>query len=574
MSKGKRVLLVLLIFALALSLAGCTASNQTEMPDLDSILAVPKDEFDTFDWPDSEIAKLLPTPKSNYGKVEWEASYGFVIYVGETSKADYKEYVKSCKEHGFTLDVNSGDEYYYANNAEGYHLHLTYEGEDTMFVRIDDPDENSTVPGDKDGQSSENQEPNATDTHSTAPSEDKPGEDTPPEGSDQPELPAADDDTKPTEPQHQDEPTTPEHPPENSTFEIHFIDVGQADAALVLCDGEAMLVDGGNAEDSNLIYAYLKKLSLNHLKYIVCTHPHEDHVGGLAGALNYATVEHALCSVTSYDTQAFKNFVKYLNKQNVYIEIPDAGDKFTLGSAEVQVLGPVSESDEPNNMSIVLRIVYGETSFLFTGDAEREEEQDILNAGYSLESTVLKVGHHGSANSTTYPFLREIMPEYAVISVGSGNSYGHPTEEALSRLRDADVTVLRTDMQGDIICKSDGNKVSFTVERNADADTLAPAGPNSTQQEPPQETIPPETEPPETTPPETTPPETTPPTKPEQTTPAPSGTQYVLNTNTHKFHYPSCSSVKQMSEKNKWYYTGTRDEVIAMGYEPCKRCHP
>ena len=346
---------------------------------------------------------------------------------------------------------------------------------------------------------------------------------------------------------------------EGSSFEIHYIDVGQADAALVLCDGQAMLIDGGNAEDSNLIYAYLKKLSLDHLQYIVCTHAHEDHVGGLAGALNYATVDVAFSPVTSYDSRAFGNFVTYLDKQGVSITIPKAGDSFSLGSATVSILGPINSSDDPNNTSIVLRIVYGDTSFLFTGDAEREEEQDILNAGYTLDSTVLKVGHHGSETSTSYVFLREIMPEYAVISVGTGNSYGHPTDAVLSRLRDADVKVYRTDLQGDVICTSDGKTVSFTVARNADADTLASVGPNSTQSGGNTGTTQPE--------------QTVTPSQ-EEPTNAPVGTDYILNTNTHKFHYPGCSSVKQMAEKNKQSFTGTRDEVIAMGYDPCGRCHP
>ncbi len=353
----------------------------------------------------------------------------------------------------------------------------------------------------------------------------------------------------------QDEPERPD----GSGFEVHYIDVGQADSALVLCDGEAMLIDGGNVEDSSLIYTCLKNLSLDHLKYVVCTHAHEDHVGGLAGALNYAMADAALCPVTSYDSEAFDHFLSCLDEQGVSITVPKAGDHFSLGSASVEVLGPVNtEEEEPNNTSIVLRIVYGGTSFLFTGDAEREEEQEILGTGRTLASTVLKVGHHGSENSTTYPFLREIMPEYAVISVGAGNSYGHPAEETLSRLRDADVKVYRTDLQGDVVCTSDGSTVSFSVERNADADTLGGIGENSLSRSGGADPSVPSSDP----------------VRPDGDGGAPEGTEYVLNTNTHKFHYPTCASVGKMKESNRSYFTGTREEVIAMGYEPCGNCKP
>lgn len=332
----------------------------------------------------------------------------------------------------------------------------------------------------------------------------------------------------------------------SSTFEIHFIDVGQADASLVLCDGEAMLIDGGNVEDSNLIYSHLKSNGISHLNYVIATHAHEDHVGGLSGALNYATVDTVYCPVKSYSSDAFKSFVKNVEKRNAEITVPEVNSSFLLGSAEVKILA-CNSTDDTNNSSIVLRITYGETSFLFTADAEREAEEIILEQGFDLSATVLKVGHHGSETSTTYPFLREIMPEYAVISVGKNNSYGHPAEEALSRLRDADVKVFRTDLQGDIICISDGKTVSFTVDRNADADTLDGIGKET---ETPTVTVNPSTE--------------------VESAIA----DYIGNKKTEKFHYPNCSSVKKMNESNKYYFTGTREEIIAEGYEPCGNCNP
>ena len=287
----------------------------------------------------------------------------------------------------------------------------------------------------------------------------------------------------PTQPSTPDTPpvTPPDETPDESSFAVHFIDVGQADAALVLCDGKAMLIDGGNAADSNLIYTYLKKHNITHLDYIIGTHAHEDHIGGIPGALQFATVDVVYCPSTSYTTKAFNNFVSAVQKQNVSITVPTVGTTFNLGSATCTILAVNTDRKDLNNSSIVMRIVYGETSFLFTGDAEREVEQTLLNKGVALKSDVLKVGHHGSASSTTYQWLREIMPQYAVISVGTGNSYGHPTDDVLSRLRDAEVTTFRTDKQGDILCVSDGKTVTFTPSRNADIDVFAKIGPNSTQ---------------------------------------------------------------------------------------------
>lgn len=318
-------------------------------------------------------------------------------------------------------------------------------------------------------------------------------------------------------------------PTASSRFEVHFIDVGQADATLVLCDDQAMLIDGGNVDDSDLIVAYLQKQEVRYLDYIICSHAHEDHVGGLAAALHYLEVGQVFCPVADYDTTAFQNFSAAAAAQGLSLSLPELGSIIDFGSATMQFLGPQRDYSDTNNTSIIVRLSYGETVFLFTGDAEYQAEQDLVEANYDLSATVLQVGHHGSETSSSYLFLREVMPQYAVISVGADNSYGHPTEAVLSRLRDAEVLVYRTDLQGDIICSSDGQTVSFETARNRHAET------NPTQKEP---------------------------------QPA---TSYIGNLNSLKFHRDSCANLPQ--EKNRSYFE-TREEALAAGYSACGNCNP
>lgn len=297
-----------------------------------------------------------------------------------------------------------------------------------------------------------------------------------PETPQQPEEPQQPQEPEPQQPQQTQPPTEPAAtqppPPVVSGLKVHFIDVGQADAILIQCEGKNMLIDGGNKADSNVIYTYLKKYGVTHLDYVIGTHAHEDHIGGIPGALQYATVGTVYCPVKSYSSKAFENFVKSVTNRGTSIVIPKAGTSFSLGSANVKILA-VNAASGVNNTSIVTRITHGNNSFLLMGDAEREVEQYLINSGATLKSTVLKVGHHGSDSSSSYQFLWNVMPEYAVICVGKGNSYGHPHDEVLSRFRDADAKLFRTDMQGDIVCTSNGSTVSFTVSRNADADTFS-----------------------------------------------------------------------------------------------------
>lgn len=250
---------------------------------------------------------------------------------------------------------------------------------------------------------------------------------------------------------------------------IHFIDVGQADATVLLCGGEVLMIDGGNPSDSSLVFSYLRNtLGIDHIDYMIATHPHDDHIGGLAAALNACSVGVLYSPISKYDSESFEHLLKYADKHNLSITVPQAGDEFKLGNATVQIISPIKHYGNINDMSISVRITHGSNSFLFTGDAEWDAEHDMVNSEFFLKSTLLHVGHHGSNTSSSYVFLREVMPEYAVISVGIDNPYDHPSENTLSRLQDTGARIFRTDIHGDIICTSDGVSIQFETEHIAD----------------------------------------------------------------------------------------------------------
>ena len=184
----------------------------------------------------------------------------------------------------------------------------------------------------------------------------------------------------------------------DGSLEVHFLDIGQGDSALLFCGEETMLIDGGKVKNNQKLISRLKELNVTHLEAVICSHPDEDHCGGLAAVLAGTETDAFYCSVDSWHTKAFSDVVKYADEQGVCVTIPSPGDSFSFGGASVEFLGPVQDyGDDPNEGSLVARVRYGETSFLFTGDMGFEAEDDMLAAGVDVSATVLKVAHHGSA---------------------------------------------------------------------------------------------------------------------------------------------------------------------------------
>lgn len=261
---------------------------------------------------------------------------------------------------------------------------------------------------------------------------------------------------------------------DGSYFEAHFIDVGQADSILVVCDGQAMLIDAGNPDDDEIIIEYLAEHDIKHLSYVVATHPHSDHYGAFTSVLYHVTADTVYSPFKSTDITGFNKFINYVTyTMRNQVIVPEVGKQFYLGSARVTVLGPLrTDYENINNTSIVLRVEYGDLAFLFTGDMEGEAELELVESCVNLQADVIKVGHHGSYSSSWYQFLRAVQPTYGVITCGRDNEYGHPHESVLSRYRDADVKLYRTDLQGHIVCRSDdGKTLTFTTQMNPDANT-------------------------------------------------------------------------------------------------------
>ena len=313
--------------------------------------------------------------------------------------------------------------------------------------------------------------------------------------------------------------------PAEGELAVHFIDVGQADCTLLISENEAMLIDAGNRDDSGLILNYLDYIGIDSLKYIVFTHPHEDHIGSGEAIINAIDVE-KIFMLDEYDEGLegyLKDEIEYLG---IPTEAPYPGDTAQLGECRIDFLGPEYDYHDANDDSICLKISHGSNSMLFTGDAGSEPERDMIEAGMDLETDVLHAGHHGSSSSNSYYFLRESNPKYVVISCEKDNMYGHPHKETLSRFNDLGAEIFRTDTKGTIVALSDGNEIIFNVAgKKADK-------PYTEDYE---------------------------------------DANYIGNLNSKKYHKPTCSGLP--ADDNRTYFK-TKEAAEKAGYDPCGNCRP
>jgi competence protein ComEC len=243
----------------------------------------------------------------------------------------------------------------------------------------------------------------------------------------------------------------------NESLEVHFLDVGQADSILILTGDNAALIDAGNSSDGKYIVNYIKDLGIEKLNFVVGTHPHEDHIGGIDDVINSFDIEKYYMPDVMTTTKTFENVLDALANKNLKYTVPKEGKTFNLGNAVFETIYVGNDTKDLNNTSIVLKMTFGNKSFLFTGDATDISEQKMLNK--NIKSDVLKVGHHGSEYSTTDEFLKKVDPSISVISVGKDNKYGHPSKKTIDKLKDTEI--YRTDIDQTIIIKTDGNKLDI-----------------------------------------------------------------------------------------------------------------
>ncbi|MGL5437698.1 MAG: ComEC/Rec2 family competence protein [Lachnospiraceae bacterium] len=341
--------------------------------------------------------------------------------------------------------------------------------------------------------------------------------------------------------------STPTRPAE-AGLEIHFLDVGQGLAIYAKCGDDTMIYDGGDSNYSSFVVSYLKEQDVETLNYVIASHYDADHINGLIGALHVFDTDTIIGPDYAPDTKIYQSLVSQTAALGKEINHPRVGDSFLLGNATITILAPDSTSDHSNNNSVAIKIEHGQNSFVFTGDAEWAAEAAMLESGLNLDCDVLVLGHHGSANSTTWDFLQKTNPGYAVISCGAGNSYGHPHADTIEKLENMDIEIFRTDQQGTIIAASDGKTIDWNQEPSQDYS----AGSSSDK---------------------VAAPAAEPAAESSQPFAAHSVAEfYILNKKSKKVHVPSCKSTNQITPENYEKSYDSLEEILDYGYTRCGNC--
>lgn len=254
----------------------------------------------------------------------------------------------------------------------------------------------------------------------------------------------------------------------DTQLEIYFFDVGQADSILIKENDYTMLIDGGNQSDGKNLVKYLEEdLNINDIDILVGTHPHEDHIGGLPDIINSLEIGTIYLPNATTTTKIFEKLLDTIEENNYKITVPKINEEFNLNNMNFKVIYTGTDESDLNNTSIVLKLKYGKTSYLFTGDATKTTEEKILDK--DITSDVLKIGHHGSSYSTTEEFLNKVNPKYAIIQVGTNNKYNHPSKQTLDKLNKKNIKIYRTDENGTIKLTSDGKNINIeTIDTNID----------------------------------------------------------------------------------------------------------
>lgn len=257
--------------------------------------------------------------------------------------------------------------------------------------------------------------------------------------------------------------TTETQTASSGDLKIHYIDVGQGDSELIQIANKNILIDAGTSDKKAL--DYLKSIGITKIDYAIATHPHEDHIGSMDDVIKAFDIGTFYAPKVTTTTKTYDNMINALKSKNLKVTVPKVGNSLTIGDATLTFLAPNSDKYEDlNNYSIVVKLKFGNNSFIFMGDAEDVSEGEILSKQLDIQADVLKVGHHGSHSSTTQAFLDKVNPKYAIISCEKGNDYGHPHKETLDKLSAKNINVFRTDLEGTVIATSDGNNITFNVK--------------------------------------------------------------------------------------------------------------